>query len=116
MSDLRPVRTVEGVQRSGAVFVELAALHPNLPVATNSVSLHSTSISVHLHGRHSLEHLAQWAMVLGNCARSSGSYPKDGLGGGFFTETRTGVFADTKIEVIAFYHASAGAAPTTRTA
>lgn len=100
----QPVHNVEGIQRTAAILAEFTALHPGLPVdANHQVSVRDGQLAISLHGNRSLEHLAHWATALGNCAHSSKSYPHDGQTGGFFTETRTGVFAQTTVEVTAFH-------------
>ncbi|MFI1203532.1 hypothetical protein ACH4VR_29570 [Streptomyces sp. NPDC020883] len=100
-------RSLHDLMSTTDVLAQFAALHPELPLGTSDpLWVEDGSITIHLHGNHALEHLAQWARALGHCAPSSNIVPSAVPGGAFATETREGIFAKTKFKVIAYHSGS----------
>lgn len=97
----RPARTTHNVQPTALAFAEFTANNPHLQL--DSVQLGAGTVTVHLHGTHSLEHLAHWEDVLGNCARSSDSFPSLHDSRLHYTERRTAVVAGIAFEAVAFH-------------
>jgi hypothetical protein len=97
----RPTRTTQNVQPTAIAFAEFTANHPHLHL--DSVQMCAGTVTVHLHGAHALEHLAHWEEALGNCARSSDSFPSLHGSRLHYTEHRTAVVAGTAFEAVAFH-------------
>ncbi|MFI6277994.1 hypothetical protein [Streptomyces sp. NPDC050988] len=97
----RPTRTTQNVQPTAIAFAEFTADHPHLHL--DSVQMCAGTVTVHLHGTHALEDLAHWEEALGNCARSSDSFPSSHRSRLHYTERRTAVVAGTAFEAVAFH-------------
>ncbi|MEU1076520.1 MULTISPECIES: hypothetical protein [unclassified Streptomyces] len=97
----RPARTTHNVQPTALAFAEFTADNPHLHL--DSVQMGAGKVTVHLHGTHALEHLAHWEEVLGNCARSSDSFPSSYSSRLHYTERRTAVVAGIAFEAVAFH-------------
>ncbi|MDF3303235.1 hypothetical protein [Streptomyces tropicalis] len=97
----RPARTTHHVQPTARAFAEFAAENPHLHL--DSVQVGAGTVTVHLHGAHSLEHLAHWEEALGNCARSSDSFPSSYDSRLHYTERRAAVVAGVAFEAVAFH-------------
>ncbi|MCX4681640.1 hypothetical protein OG413_41295 [Streptomyces sp. NBC_01433] len=97
----RPSRTTQNVQPAAIAFAEFTADHPHLHLDT--VQMKVGTVTIHLHGTHALEHLARWEEVLGNCARSSDSFPSSYDARLHYTECLTAVVAGITFEAVAFH-------------
>ncbi|MFC8022005.1 hypothetical protein [[Kitasatospora] papulosa] len=97
----RPTRTTQTVQPTAVAFAAFTAEHPQLHLDT--VHMRAGTVTVHLHGPHALVHLAHWEEALGDCARSSDSFPSSCGSRLHYTECRTAVVAGTSFEAVAFY-------------
>ncbi|MFF3957397.1 hypothetical protein ACFYY1_29910 [Streptomyces sp. NPDC001890] len=97
----RSTRTTQHVQPAAIAFAEFTADHPHLHLDTVQIS--AGTVTIHLHGTHALEHLAHWEEILGNCARSSGSFPSSHDARLHYTERLTAVVAGTAFEAVAFH-------------
>ncbi|MFI0813605.1 hypothetical protein [Streptomyces echinatus] len=97
----RPARTTHNVQPTAHAFAEFTAESPHLHL--DSVQMGAGTVTVQLHGTHALEHLAHWEEVLGNCARSSDSFPSSHDSRLHYTERRSGVVAGVAFEAVAFH-------------
>lgn len=96
-----PTRTTQNLQPTAIAFAEFTADHPHLHI--DSVQMSAGAVTVHLHGTHALEHLSHWEKALGNCARSSDSFPSSRGSRLHYTERRTAVVAGTSFEAVAFH-------------
>lgn len=94
-------RTAQNVQPTAIAFAGFAANHPHLHL--DSLQMSAGTVTVHLHGPQALEHLAHWEEALGNCARSSDSFPSLHGSRLHYTERRTAVVAGTAFEAVAFH-------------
>lgn len=98
---VRHARTTQNIQPTVSVFATFSADHPHLPL--DAASVKAGAVTLHLHGSHALVHLAHWEAALGDCARSSDSFPSSHDAGLYYTECRTAVVAGTTFEVVAFH-------------
>lgn len=94
-------RTNQMVQPAATAFAEFTADHPHLHL--DSVQMSAGTVTVHLHGTRALEYLAHWEYALGNCARSSDSFPSSRPPRLHYTERRTAVVAGISLEAVAFH-------------
>ncbi|MFF7953684.1 hypothetical protein [Streptomyces griseorubiginosus] len=97
----QPARTTHSVQPTAHAFAKFTAENPHLHL--DSVTMGAGTVTVHLHGTHALEHLAHWEEVLGNCARSSDSFPSSYDSRLYYTERRTAVVTGVAFEAVAFH-------------
>ncbi|MGC5263918.1 hypothetical protein ACPXCO_23150 [Streptomyces cyaneofuscatus] len=97
----RSTRTTRNMQATAIAFAEFTADHPHLHL--DSVQMSAGTVTIHLHGRHALAHLARWEETLGNCARSNDSFPSAYEARLHYTERRTAVVSGTTFEAVAFH-------------